>query len=48
MNAIGIIAFIVIAAGLISGFYRRDTLSYRMGKGLGNRTRQLGEWIMKD
>ena len=26
----------------------KNSTSYRLGRGLGNKTRKLGEWIMKD
>jgi len=25
-----------------------NSTSYRLGRGMGNKTRKLGEWIMKD
>lgn len=43
-----IIAAIVIA--VCKGIFAPDTnsTSYRLGRGLGNKTRKLGEWIMDD
>lgn len=29
-------------------FPNTNSTSYRLGRGMGNKTRQLGEWIMKD
>lgn len=46
----GYILLIVIVLCFIKGVYSPDTnsTSYRMGRGLGSKTRKLGEWIMKD
>lgn len=43
-----ILAAIIIA--VLKGVFAPDTntTSYRLGRGLGNKTRKLGEWIMKD
>lgn len=45
--------FIILAAiviGVLKAIFAPDTnsTSYRLGRGLGNKTRKLGEWIMKD
>ena len=29
-------------------FPNTDSTSYRLGRGVGNRTRQFGNWLMKD
>lgn len=43
-----ILAIIVLA--VLKGIYAPNTnsTSYRLGRGLGNKTRKLGEWIMDD
>lgn len=40
----------VIIIGLLSGIFapNKSSTSYRLGRGLGNKTRKLGEWIMDD
>jgi hypothetical protein len=50
MDFLGILLAVVIFAALWKGLFYPDTssTSYRLGKGLGNKTRKLGEWIMKD
>lgn len=44
-----LIVFAVFAA-FLKGIYAPDknSTSYRLGRGLGNKTRKLGEWIMDD
>lgn len=44
------ILFIVIIMAIISGIFAPDknSTSYRLGKGVGNKTRKFGEWLMKD
>jgi hypothetical protein len=46
----GFILFAVIAMGIICGIFapNKNSTSYRLGRGLGNKTRKLGEWIMDD
>lgn len=41
---------IAIIIAVINGIYNPNTnsSSYKLGKGLGNKTKKLGEWIMKD
>lgn len=41
-------ALIVIA--VLKGIFAPDTnsTSYRLGRGVGNKTRKFGEWLMKD
>jgi len=43
-----IIAVIIIA--VMKGIFAPDknSTSYRLGRGLGTKTRKLGEWIMDD
>jgi len=40
----------VIIMGLFSGIFapNKNSTSYRLGRGLGNKTRKLGNWIMDD
>lgn len=44
-----IILFVIIAA-IFKGLFFPDTnsTSYRLGRGVGSKTRKLGEWIMKE
>lgn len=41
---------VVILLAILKGVFAPNTnsTSYRLGRGLGNKTRKLGEWIMKD
>jgi len=50
MDFLGVIILIAIVAAALKGIYAPDTnsTSYRLGRGMGNKTRKLGEWIMKD
>lgn len=43
-----IIAAIVIGVCKAIFFPDTNSTSYRLGRGLGNKTRKLGEWIMDD
>lgn len=47
---LGSIILLAIVIGILSGIYAPNTnsTSYRLGRGVGNKTRKLGEWIMKD
>ena len=45
--------YIIIAAvilGVLKAIFAPDTnsTSYRLGRGVGNKTRKFGEWLMKD
>lgn len=40
--AIAFIAYILLAP------VNKNSTSYRLGRGLGSKTRRLGEWIMRD
>lgn len=44
------IIIIAIMVAVFKGIFSPNTnsTSYKLGKGLGNKTRKLGEWIMKD
>lgn len=44
------IIIIAIIVAVFKGIFMPDTnsTSYRLGRGLGNKTRKLGEWIVKD
>lgn len=46
----GYLILAVIVLAVLKGIYAPDTnsTSYRLGRGLGNKTRKLGEWIMDD
>ena len=46
----GYLILAVIVLAVLKGIYAPNTnsTSYRLGKGLGNKTRKLGEWIMDD
>lgn len=46
----GLVALFILIIVLKAIFGPPDTssTSYRLGRGLGNKTRKLGEWIMKD
>lgn len=46
----GYLIFVVIVLAVLKGIYAPNTnsTSYRLGRGLGNKTRKLGEWIMDD
>ena len=46
----GYLLLLVIILAVLSGIFAPDknSTSYRLGRGLGNKTRKLGEWIMKD
>lgn len=50
MDFLGVLIVLAIVIGLCKGLFAPDTnsTSYRLGRGLGNKTRKLGEWIMKD
>lgn len=47
---IGFIFLTIIVLAFLSGIFapNTDSVSYRLGKGTGNKVRKLGEWIMKD
>jgi hypothetical protein len=44
------IIMVVVAIVILKSIYAPDTssTSYRLGRGMGNKTRKLGEWLMKD
>jgi hypothetical protein len=44
------ILLIAILLAILSGIFAPDknSTSYRLGKGVGNKTRKFGEWLMKD
>jgi hypothetical protein len=44
------ILLVVIVLAILKGVFAPDknSTSYRLGRGLGNKTRKLGEWIMDD
>lgn len=46
----GYLLLFVIILAVLSGIFAPDknSTSYRLGRGVGNKTRKLGEWIMKD
>lgn len=46
----GYLILAVIVLAVLKGIYAPNTnsTSYRLGRGLGNKTRKLGEWIMDD
>ena len=46
----GTIILIVFVCVVLNAWYNPNTssTSYRLGKGLGSKTRRLGDWIMKD
>lgn len=45
-----LMGFLILAVILYIIFSppNKNSTSYRLGRGLGNKTRKLGEWIMKD
>lgn len=45
-----LMGFLILAVILYIVFSppNKNSTSYRLGRGLGNKTRKLGEWIMKD
>lgn len=45
-----LMGFVVLAVVLYIIFSppNKNSTSYRLGKGLGKKTRKLGEWIMND
>lgn len=46
----GYILLFVIIMAVLSGIFapNKNSTSYRLGRGLGSKTRKLGEWIMDD
>jgi hypothetical protein len=50
MDLLGTLLAIVFLVAIWRGIFYPNTnsTSYRLGRGLGNKTRKLGEWIMKD
>lgn len=44
-----LVIFIIFAA-ILKGVFAPNTnsTSYRLGRGLGNKTRKFGDWLMKD
>lgn len=47
---LGFIFTFVIIIAVLSGIFapNKNSTSYRLGRGLGSKTRKLGEWIMDD
>lgn len=46
----GYLILAVIVFFFVKGIYFPDTnsTSYKLGRGMGSKTRKLGEWIMRD
>jgi len=43
-----VLAVIIFAISKSIFAPNKNSTSYRLGRGLGSKTRKLGEWIMKD
>ena len=48
MEQLFAVFILIIVLKAIFGPLDTNSTSYRLGKGLGNKTRKFGEWIMKD
>ena len=45
---VGMVIFLGIIVYVMCSPVNTDSTSYKLGKGIGNKTRKLGKWLMEE